>query len=310
MIVAVALSPALDRTLVVDSLNPGSIHRPLQIVEVAGGKGFNVTRAAHRLGADVMGAGIVGGHTGSLIVDLLHHEGITVHAVPGRQRTRTCTSIASLDTGELTEIYEPATDVTAEEWAVLGDEVDRLIAARAGWMTVSGSLPGSVRTAEFTRLLDRARHHGFALAVDTQGTFLRTALAVGADLIKINVSEARGALADTAGPDALAWRMHHEFKIPTVIVTAGVDGAYAASRGRLLHMSVVRRGACPVGSGDCFLAALVTAFDRNDDIETALALAGSAAIANALTPGAAVFDANLCAQLFETARAAVTEPRA
>jgi fructose-1-phosphate kinase PfkB-like protein len=46
MIVAVALSPALDRTLVVDSLNPGSIHRPLQIVEVVGGKGFNVTRAA------------------------------------------------------------------------------------------------------------------------------------------------------------------------------------------------------------------------------------------------------------------------
>jgi fructose-1-phosphate kinase PfkB-like protein len=50
------------------------------------------------------------------------------------------------------------------------------------------------------------------------------------------------------------------------------------------------RGRYPVGSGDAFLAGLVTALDRGDDWEAALRLALGAATANAEMPGAGKLD--------------------
>ena len=63
MIVCVAGNPSVDKVFEVDRVLPGSIHRPLGFVQVPGGKGVNVARAAFALGADVMVTGILAGHS-------------------------------------------------------------------------------------------------------------------------------------------------------------------------------------------------------------------------------------------------------
>ena len=82
MILAVALSPSVDHTYVVDSLVPGTIHWPRETVRLAGGNGLNVARAAQALGADVAAVAIVGGPNGRWIASSLETEGIAVIRFP------------------------------------------------------------------------------------------------------------------------------------------------------------------------------------------------------------------------------------
>ena len=58
MIVSVAASPSLDRTLVVDEVVVGQIHRHHEACSVAGGKGLNVARAVRALGNEVVAIAI------------------------------------------------------------------------------------------------------------------------------------------------------------------------------------------------------------------------------------------------------------
>ena len=59
MIVCVAANPSIDKLFEVERLVPGAIHRPLGFVQVPGGKGLNVARAAHSLGAEIRATGIL-----------------------------------------------------------------------------------------------------------------------------------------------------------------------------------------------------------------------------------------------------------
>ena len=46
MIVAVSANPSVDKLFEIERLVPGAIHRPTGFVQVPGGKGLNVARAA------------------------------------------------------------------------------------------------------------------------------------------------------------------------------------------------------------------------------------------------------------------------
>ncbi len=50
MIVAVAPNPSIDKALLIPDFRLGAIHRPEQLVAVAGGKGLNVARTIHSPG--------------------------------------------------------------------------------------------------------------------------------------------------------------------------------------------------------------------------------------------------------------------
>ena len=50
MILCVAANPSIDKLFEVERLVRGDIHRPVEFVQTAGGKGLNVARAARALG--------------------------------------------------------------------------------------------------------------------------------------------------------------------------------------------------------------------------------------------------------------------
>jgi len=94
VILCVAANPSIDRLFEVERLVPGAIHRPADFVQVAGGKGLNVARAAASLGGRVQAAAILGGHAGRWIAEQLEEEGIELHPVWAAAETRSSLSVA------------------------------------------------------------------------------------------------------------------------------------------------------------------------------------------------------------------------
>jgi len=289
MIACVAPSPSIDRLFEVDRLRTSEIHRPTGFVRVAGGKGLNAARAAAALGADVAAVALLGGWSGRWIADELERIGIPLVASPCTGETRSCLSVADRESGSLTEFYEESPAVTPEEWEGFV-RVAHDAAGSADWTTISGSLPPGAPADGYERLSAA----GGNVAVDT------TALGEARPaLVKVNATEAsvltglpvRGTDDAVEAAHLLQKRIGGDGH--AAAVTSGRDGAVLVTAdGGALRGSLTGAGRYPVGSGDAFLAGLITALAAGGDWADALAAALGAAAANAETPGAGLLDAD------------------
>jgi 1-phosphofructokinase family hexose kinase len=290
VIACVALTPSIDRTLVVERLVRGAIHRPTSVVQVAGGKGLNVARAAAVLGGAVHAVAPLAGHAGRWIADELAAEGVEATVLWTDGETRACLSVADAERGDLTEFYEPSAPLPGAVWdAVVA--ATAAVAAGAAWVTISGSPPG----AGIAALVAAARDAGARVALDAHGATLRDGLAAGVDLVKVNreeASEAVGAAGDPPAAElARALRELDGRDHRAAIVTDGAAGlVLVAPDGAALTARGDTRGAYPQGSGDSFLGGLAAALDVGAAWDGALRLGLGAAAANAEQPGAGRLD--------------------
>ncbi len=295
MILCLALSPSVDTTFVVDHLSVGDTHRPQRVVTLAGGKGINVARAVHCLDGEVIATGVVGGHSGRWLADALTAEGIPHALAEGADETRTCFSVAALDTHRLTEFYPTATPVQRDEWVRLEQQAIELMDERAkGWLVLSGSFPQTVPVRVISTLTTAAHRRRWKVALDTSGPPLIAALDAEVDLIKVNRAEAAGAVGDGDLPQLVERLSKYA---ATAIVTNGADGAYASNT----HIVGGNAGLYTVGGGDCFLGGYLAALQHGAGQEQALRLAVGAATANTEQPGAAKFNPERARQLAATA---------
>ena len=296
MIVCLAANPSVDKLFEIERLVRGDIHRPDGFVQVPGGKGLNAARAAHALGARATAVALFRGHTGRWLEEMLTAEGVPVRTVWTHGENRASLSVADRETGGLTEFYEHGADVPSSAWAEVLHAVESSWKPD-GWLTISGSTPVGVPDSGYRDLVRDARVEGVRVALDAEGERLRLALEAHPDVVKVNAAEAGGLLGvptsrrsdalsaagklrDMAGGDGHAG-----------LVTRGAEGVVlAAPDGSLFDGRLYVRGRYPVGSGDAFLAGLVTALDRGEDWEAALRLGLGAATANAEMPGAGKLD--------------------
>jgi 1-phosphofructokinase family hexose kinase len=297
VIVCVAANPSIDKLFEVERLVLGDIHRPIGFVQTAGGKGFNVARAAHSLSADVRVAAILRGHAGRWLEETLQAEGIDGAFVWTHGENRSSLSVADREAGTLTEFYEHGPDTPVAVWPEFVDAASRLFRPQS-WLTISGSMPRGLPEDGYRDLVAEARAAGMRVALDAEGEALRLALEAGPEIVKVNVAEVMGligsvgdrddALAASAKLRELAGGAGH-----AGIVTRGADGVTAAAPDGAGYEGVLfERGRYPVGSGDAFLAGLVVGLERDEPWPAALRLALGAAAANAELPGAGTLDAS------------------
>ena len=119
MIVTVTLNAAIDRTLTVPNFQLGQRHRASAGSTLAGGKGINVARALKRLGVPVVATGLVGGRTGTRIVEELTGEAILNDFVRIADESRTSTAVVDPTGGTYTEINEWGPHVEPDELEML-----------------------------------------------------------------------------------------------------------------------------------------------------------------------------------------------
>ena len=177
MIVTVTLNAAIDRTLTVPNFQRGQRHRASAGLTLAGGKGINVARALKTLGVPVVATGLVGGATGTRIVEELTAEAILNDFVRIDGESRTSTAVVDPTGGTYTEINEWGPAVRAEELEMLLEKL-RYLTQGAELVVFAGSLPRDVADdfyAEAIRELARrhvpvvARHRGRAAAARRRG---------------------------------------------------------------------------------------------------------------------------------------------
>jgi 1-phosphofructokinase family hexose kinase len=300
LILAVAANPSIDRAVVIPDFRLGKIHRPEQVLSLAGGKGLNVARAIQRLGGEVKACLLLAGHNGHWIADQLEGEGILYAAAWGAGETRISTSIIDPKGGALTEIYERSEPVSPGAWAGF-EQTLRVAAVGAAWATFSGSLPTGAPEDGFARLLQIMQACGVPRIVDTRGAYLLEALRAAPEIVKINAVEAAEAVGQEVGSLEAALQAAQALRrlgARTAIITLGEQGAIADSAdGSWIGRAPVIQALAPVGSGDSFLGGLALALAHGDGLPKALRQAIAAGAANALTVGPAMIDARTVAEL-------------
>jgi 1-phosphofructokinase family hexose kinase len=303
MIVTVTLNAAVDRTLTVPNFQRGQRHRASAGVTLAGGKGINVARALKLIGIPVVATGLVGGATGSRIVEELTNESILNDFVHIDGESRTSTAVVDPTGGTYTEINEWGPAVRADELATLLEKL-RYLTQGAELVVFAGSLPRDVDPgfyAEATRELSRRQ---IPVALDTEGQPLALGVEAEPFLVTPNQAEAEALVGQEFHDDEdfrLALDSIADMGARNVLITTD-EGCLALLREE--REAVRYRAIAPrvepvstVGSGDVLLAAFVAARHAGRSSEEALRAAVAAGAASTLEVGAGRFDARQAGRL-------------
>ncbi|HZQ81235.1 MAG TPA: 1-phosphofructokinase family hexose kinase [Gaiellaceae bacterium] len=296
MIVTVTLNAAIDRTLTVPNFQRGQRHRASAGATLAGGKGINVARALKILGVPVVATGLVGGSTGSRIIEQLTTEAILNDFVHIEGESRTSTAVVDPTGGTYTEINEWGPAVQAGELETLLEKL-RYLTQDAEFVVFAGSLPRDVSDdfyAEATREL--AKRH-VPTVLDTEGEPLRLGVEAEPFLVSPNQIEAEALVGQEFHDDEdfrLALDGIADLGARNVLITTE-DGALALLReDREAHRY---RADAPrvdpvsaVGSGDVLLAAFLAARHAGRSNDESLRAAVAAGAAATLEVGAGRFD--------------------
>jgi 1-phosphofructokinase family hexose kinase len=270
VIVTLTANAAIDRTALVQRLEPGARVRLEAEHAQAGGKGVNVARVLQRLGVAVRALVVVGGRSGAWIVEDLERDGIPVLAVEARGESRTCLEIVETATHRVTQAH--GTGVEGDD--ALVERVERALEsalAGADWLACCGSLPHGMPTEAAARWRALAARRGVRCAIDTSGKPLRAAWASGPDLLRMNREEAAAAL----GVPAAALP-------PPPYAYAGRPGLGVVSDGARTCLAWTDAGArfqigpprvharSPIGCGDAMLAGLLAGLLAGRPLEQVL----------------------------------------
>ncbi|WP_297084596.1 1-phosphofructokinase [uncultured Demequina sp.] len=297
MIVTLTPNPSLDRTVTVDGLVRGRVHRTTSLRDDPGGKGVNVSRALAANGDPTCAVVPVGAEAAAAFSTMLDAAAVDHVFVELAGAVRTNITIAEPD-GTTTKINEPGRASTPADAESMLDAVEARLEG-ATWAVGCGSLPPGLDGQLYAELIERAHRRGVRAAIDTSGAPLSTAIAARPDLVKPNHHE----LAEHAGrdlprlEDVLA--AAHEVLdagVGTVLVSLGERGAIAVDRAGASHaVAHVATPRSTVAAGDCLLAGWLHAVESGATRDAALATAvrwGSAAVAlpGSQVPGPADVD--------------------
>jgi tagatose 6-phosphate kinase len=266
VIIVVCLNPALDVTHQLDAVRWGGVNRPRAVHARPGGKGLNVARTLHALGADVLVLGLAGGIIGAGVEAALRGLGVPAAftTLTGETR-RTFTVVDGSVAGDrVTAFHEAGPEVGQDEFAGFLVRYERALAG-ASAVVLSGSLPPGLEAGTYAALIETAAAAGVPAVLDAHGEALRRGAAAGPAVVKPNLAELAG-LADPAASSALDVGRGAELAAVAagelggagaVVITLGPEGLLAATGDGCWRARVpAAMAGNATGAGDAVAAAL------------------------------------------------------
>ena len=287
MIYTVTLNPALDRTLYVESLEPGGSNRIRREERYSGGKGIDVSRALMTMGTTNTALGFVGGFDGKEFEGRLLLDGVACSFSRIAGETRTNIIIQDETSGIETALLAQGPMVQPSE---LMDFIAKLEALRdMEFLVISGSLPPGLTPEVYRRLLEIGNNKGARTVLDTAGPALRHGINAHPSIIKPNRHEleelAGKELKDTAAIADFCRTLRDRVEI--ILVSLGPDGIVMVTpRRTVAARPPVVKVKNTVGAGDCAVAGFVHGLANKETVVDALrrsVAAGTAATMNAGT---------------------------
>jgi tagatose 6-phosphate kinase len=284
-IVIVSPNAALDSYYVLPALDIGEVNRSQNVLHTAGGKGNNMARAVTMLGGRALSLGIVGGNSGSFIIDELKREDIVSDMVWVESETRRSSTIIEPSRNKTTPILEAGRPVGEEARKQLTAKVLQHV-SKAPFITFVGSLPPDFPKNYYADLTLQLLDEDVRVALDTAGEPLMLASRGGPAIIKINREEFQAAFASqhewdwSIGLDIYSGLSEQGLDI--LIITDGPQGAYVFSKESppFRVFTVLDKWVCTTGAGDTFLAGLLLSLKSGKPVKSAVCWATAAAAAN------------------------------
>jgi 1-phosphofructokinase len=275
-VVTVTLNPAIDLTIELDRLVPGTVHRARAQHAQAGGKGVCVAAVLRALDVPVVATGWLGRDNAAVFEAEFARRGVgdRMLRLPGSTRTNIKLSVA--ERGDSTDINLPGLTLEAADaetaLAALAQRLQTLLGP-GDWCELAGSLPPGLAAATWLPVAQVARARGAWLAIDTGGAVLGELLdalggAGGAPralpaLIKPNrdeLEELLGRPVATRLDVADAASALQARGVARVMVSLGADGAVLVSaQGRWHAAALPVPVATTVGAGDAMVAGTLAA---------------------------------------------------
>lgn len=265
MIYTITLNPSIDYIVEVDDLKLGGLNRMNRDLKLPGGKGINVSRVLNQLGAGNTAIGFLGGFTGRFINDRLQEDQIQTDFVTIADDTRIN---IKLKHGDETEINGLGPAIREEEAAQL---LQKLSSLQTGDIVVlSGSVPPSLGTDFYDRLIQVCKQTGAEFVIDTTGPALMEALVHKPLLVKPNhheLAELFGVTIETREELVLYGRKLLEAGAKQVLISMAGDGALLITGSDVYHASVPKgKVKNSVGAGDSMIGGFVGTYVLNGDI--------------------------------------------
>ena len=188
MIGVVCLNPALDVTHHVAAVDWSGVNRPDEVHARPGGKGLNVARTLHALGAEVLVMGVAGGTTGQAVTAALAALAVPSAFTWVRGETRRTFTVVDGRTGDVALFSEPGPRIAADGYADFRSRYASVLGGCAA-LVLSGSLPPGLPAGCYAELIAMAARAGVPVLLDAHGEALRLGAAAGPAIVKPNLAE-------------------------------------------------------------------------------------------------------------------------
>jgi len=186
MVLTVCMSPSIDVTIELDSLNIGQTNVVKSKSLSFGGKALNVAIGVRRLGYESTTTGIMYNENGYMFENALDKEGVPFTFVWNKGRVRENYKFID-NRSMLTEVNDVGAEVSNDKMEELLGLV-RMLSSRSGVTVLSGGLPRGVDPSYYG-LLARAIDSKSLKIVDAKEARLFSAIEEGVDLVKPNLEE-------------------------------------------------------------------------------------------------------------------------
>jgi len=279
----------LDKTIYIDRIERGKIHRGSKMEMVAGGKGINVSLQLKNLGVKTVATGFLGGDVGSIVSRLLTEESVEQDFVRTAVATREGLTYLEPD-GTWTAFFEPSLPVDKSEVDELNKKIGDL-ASKSTWIVCGGSSPGKEADDIFYEAISLAHRNGISSVLDSYGRAFELGLKAQPTMVKPNKREFEATFHQTlmTEPDfvqAVQFLLKQGARYS--ILTDGGRQFYAGIQGHVWKvMPPPIKEVNATGSGDALVAGILYGFHQGWKFERCLAFGAAAGAANAQVWGVA-----------------------
>lgn len=287
MIYTVTFNPAIDYVMRMDKMETGGVNRSAAEEFYIGGKGINVSAVLKELGVESVALGFTAGFTGAAIEQGLAAQGIRsdfVRLEKGISRIN-----VKIKCGKETELNGQGPDIPQSAVEELFRKLDKL--SDGDTLVLAGSIPHSMPSDIYERILARLYGRDIRFVVDTSGELLLKSLKYKPFLIKPNnceLEEIFGSKAEGLEDITVYAGRLREMGARNVLVSLAGDGAVLLDELGRIHRCTACKGRVKnsVGAGDSMVAGFIAGF-RQGDFGSALRLGTAAGGATAFSDGLA-----------------------
>jgi 1-phosphofructokinase len=278
MIFTITLNPAIDRTVLVQSVHKTDVTRVQQTFRQAAGKGINVSRVLHQLGYETIACALLGGQNGAFVSDQLKESGVPLLSVEVDGETRENIKIVP-EEGNIIELNESGPTVKVSDPMALLDMV--LDQAHPGDAIVfTGSLPPGLPDDIYQTMIRAANDAGLVTVLDASGNRFVHAVYATPTIIKPNrfeLEEYAKRTLDDREMSVIASELL-SLGVQEIVLTLGASGArYVDAKNSYRVAPIVVDAINPIGAGESFLAGYLAA--RVDGLAPRERLAFATAVA-------------------------------